>query len=146
MEKQLAGFLDGDGCIGIYRCRKRRSRSWHYVLHCVFAQSRGDKMKILKDIMQLYGGCLIRIPKKKNCHQSWALRLTGWGAMKLIQDVFPYLRVREKQARLAIEFMKYRKENNGNKLGYKKLSNIHSEFYEKCRQKMKWYNRRGTAS
>ena len=36
MDKQLAGFLDGDGCIGIYRCRKKRSRSWHYVLNCVF--------------------------------------------------------------------------------------------------------------
>lgn len=93
-------------------------------------------MKILKDIKEVYGGCLIKIPKKKHCHQQWALRLSGWGAIKLIKDVFPYLRVREKQARLAIIFMKYRKENNGNKYSYMKLPSEHSEFYEDCRRKM----------
>jgi len=143
MDKQLAGFLDGDGCIGIYRSIKRRGASWHYVLNVVFAQSRGDKMKILKDIKREYGGYLVDIPRKQNCHRAWALRLTGWGALKLIKNVLPYLRVREKQAQLAVKFMDYRAMNNGQQMGSQKLNNTHSEFYEDCRQKMKWYNRRG---
>lgn len=144
MKERLAGFLDGDGCIGIYRVKRSRSRSWHYVLHCVFGQSRGDNMKILRDINKTYGGYLYKIPKKKYCHQAWALRLAGWGAIKLIKDVLPYMRVREKQARLAMKFMRYRKQNNGQRMGRQRLSIIHLDFYENCRQKMKWYNRRGT--
>jgi len=142
-EKQVAGFLDGDGCIGIYRVKRRRSASWHYVLNVVFAQSRIDKMKILTEIQLKYGGYLIKIKKKKGCQQAWALRLTGLSAFELIKDVVEFLIVRRKQAELAIKFMEYRIENNGQKYGSKKLPEIHSFFYGECKEKMNYFNRRG---
>jgi len=142
--KSIGGFMDGDGCIGIYRVKRSRSRSWHYILNVIFAQSRGDKMKVLKDIKSLFGGCLVEVKRKKNHHRAWALRLTGWGAHRLIKEIIPYMRVREKQAKLALKFMEYRKINSGAGMGVKRLNPIHLEYYEKCRLKMNWYNRRGT--
>lgn len=142
-EKQVAGFLDGDGCIGIYRVKRRRSASWHYVLNVVFTQSRIDKMKILTEIQLKYGGYLIKIKKKEGCQQAWALRLTGMSAFNLVKDVIKFLYVRKKQAELAIKFMEYRISNNGQACGRKKLLETHSIFYLQCKEKMNYFNRRG---
>ena len=137
---RIAGFLDGDGCIGIYKVKKRRGASWQYVLNVVFGQSRGDKMKILRDIMGVYGGKIYKIPRKTPEHNAWALRMTGLAAYSLLIDVVQFLRVREKQAKLAIEFLEYRRTNNGIFEGGR-LAQEHTDYYESCKQKMHWYNR-----
>ena len=150
-DREIAGFLDGDGCIGIYRTHKRRSASWHYVLHLVFAQSREDHAEILKDIQIRYGGCLIKVkdnPDHPFWHPRYALRMTGWGALKLILAVKSHLRVRAPQAEIAEKFMNYRLINTGSArkgMSFRtmRLAPEHLEFYEDCRQEMRHYNRRG---
>jgi hypothetical protein len=152
-DKEIAGFMDGDGCIGIYRVKRRRSASWHYVLALILSQSRYDKAKILRFIQKKYGGSLHRInnprtPNGGRAQAAWQLRMTGWVALKLIVVIKPWLNVREKQAKLAEEFMAYRFENSGSARRGQSFKTMrllpeHLEFYEKCRIKMKWYNRRG---
>ena len=139
----VAGFLDGDGCIGIYRVKRRRSSNWHYVLNVIFSQSRGDKMKVLKRIEGLYGGYIVKIARQPGAHQAWALRMTGEKATQLIDDVYGFLYVRKKQATLALKFMEYKNNHSGQKLGCLGLPQEYIDFYEECRIKMNWYNRRG---
>jgi len=151
-DREIAGFLDGDGCIGIYRVKRRRAASWHYVLHVIFAQSREDHAEILKEIQKKYGGCFVKIkinPDHPFWHPRFALRMTGWGALKLIQSVKPYLIVRKPQAEIAKRFMDYRLVNTGSArkgMSFRtmRLNPEHLEFYEGLRQEMRYYNRRGT--
>lgn len=148
-DPEIAGFMDGDGCIGIYRVKKRRASSWHYVLAVIFAQSREDRAQILRDIQKRYGGCFVSIGES-SAHPSWSkrysLRLTGWGALKLLRAAYPYLRIKRPQAELAFKFMDYRAAHTGSaKKGMSfrtmRLLPEHSEFYEKCRQEMGQNNR-----
>lgn len=148
-DKAIAGFLDGDGCIGIYRTHKRRSSSWYYMLHVIFAQSREDHAEILKEIQIRYGGSLHKIKDHPRCATAFALRLSGWGALKLIQSVIPYLIVRKPQAEIAKRFMDYRLVNTGSArpgMSFRtmRLAPEHLEFYEGLRQEMRYYNRKGT--
>lgn len=40
-DREIAGFLDGDGCIGIYRVKRRGASSWHYVVIEWWGERRG---------------------------------------------------------------------------------------------------------
>ena len=151
-DREIAGFLDGDGCIGIYRVKRRRASSWHYILQLIFAQSREDHAEILKDIQTKYGGFIVKIPKNPEhpyYHPSFALRMSGEGARRLIVAVQPFLRVRAPQAAIAIKFMDYRLANTGSArkgMSFRamRLAPEHLEYYEALRQEMRYYNRRGS--
>jgi len=149
-DSEIAGFLDGDGCIGIYRVKRRRAASWHYVLNVIFTQSRADKMKILQDIQKKHGGYMCQVKEHPRCAMAWQLRMTGAAALNLILAIRPYLRVKKVQADLAIRFMEYRLMNTGSArkgMSFKtmRLAPEHLEFYEGLRQSMRHQNRRGTS-
>ena len=145
----IAGFLDGDGCIGIYRVKRRRGASWHYMLQVIFVQSRIDKAWVLNYIHELYGGFIVNTGAQKrnpNCNPSWALRLSGNGAGILIKDCIDFMIVRSKQAELALQFLEFREKNNGQRFGRVKLTEGVIMEYENMRIRMNCYNKRGSGN
>lgn len=83
----LAGVMDGEGCIGVYR----DSRNGNYYLQVCVAQTNTKDLTMLRD---MFGGRL-----NKN--------LLRWNAHKgenILRKVFPYLRWKKNEAELAIAF------------------------------------------
>lgn len=147
--REIAGFMDGDGCIGIYRVKRRRAASWHYVLNVIFSQSRIDHAGILDEISERYGGFIAAVKNDNTrCAPAFQLRMSGTGALKMLQEIRPYLRVRAPQADVAFKFMAYRAEHSGSarrgqSFRTMRLDPKHLEYYEECRQEMRLHNRRG---
>ena len=148
-EAEVAGFMDGDGCIGIYRVKRRRASSWHYFLNVIFSQSREDKAEILKDIQAKYGGVIHRVKERPRCAPAFALRMSGDKAINLIRSIRPFLRVKCPQAEIAERFMEYRIANAGSArkgMSFKAMRLLpeHNDFYESLRIEMRECNHRGT--
>lgn len=139
----IAGFNDGDGHIGITKAKRRRSSNYSYGLNVIFSQSRADKMQILYLIQKHYGGFIYIYPRTKRHASFGQLRIGTWQSIKLINDCYPYMTVRKKQAEIAREFIRLKKEKK--EFGYKNSTTIeHINLQEECKQRMHWLNRRGT--
>jgi len=145
-----AGFNNGDGHIGISKVKRRRSSRYSYSLHMIFTQSRIDKMQLLKEIQKYYGGFIFPYKKKRmiTCYQ---LRLSTWDSYRLLKDLefliskYPNLNApRKKQIKLAFRFAELKERKQGLDYNAKESEVILVEM-EKCKQKMHWYNRRGTS-
>ena len=109
----LAGFVDGEGSIAIYKHKDSRVKKG-YTLHSMFDIVNTD-IKALKLINKLVQGRIKPKPKQKGCKQVYLIQLQDYKQIKYILEIIsPYLIVKTKQAELMIEFCKSRL-NNKNK-------------------------------
>ena len=106
----LAGFIDGEGTIGL---RTRQGRKGHKRTYwepiVALCNTRQD---ILLLVQQEYGGSLwasdnapSRPAHHKPCSQ---LRWTDAEALHLLEKIRPYLVLKDRQADLVIEFIRHR--------------------------------------
>lgn len=116
----MAGFIDGEGCIGVvkthgYSKRKDDTRPYYMVnisaTNCV--------MKPLELLKEYFGGFIYNHHKtsKKDKH-CWRWQLRAHKAVVAIESLYPYLRVKKPQAELCLEFAK---TVNKNSIIYKHL-------------------------
>jgi hypothetical protein len=98
----LAGLFDGEGCINITVSGKiRQVKLRLYLVNTDY--------EFLQEVRAEYGGCLMRRPQKKKlkwkpfCVIEW----THADAAKLLDILLPYLRLKRKQAALALEFRQF---------------------------------------
>lgn len=92
-----AGFLDGEGCIGIYTQHER------YVLNVSASQSVREPLEIL---LAMYGGSIHadNRPGGYGGRGVWAWRISGQRAADALIDVVDFLVVKRGQAEIALEF------------------------------------------
>lgn len=94
----LAGFIDGEGSIGIYR------RQGNEYLRVVIANTNRD---ILSEVSIQYGGSVHRMHQRDK-HPFWkpcyVLVWTDKAALKIVETVYPYLHIKRLQAQLARNF------------------------------------------
>lgn len=89
----LAGFLDGEGCIGIY------GKPLRVVVTLVQAE-----LDILLRIQTQYGGKIKTRKRSSPKHnQVWALVWNASSAVDLLEKLFPYLIVKRPQAQLVLQ-------------------------------------------
>jgi LAGLIDADG endonuclease len=94
-KKWLAGFIDGEGCFNFTKCRKTIYPRLLIV---------NTNLGILLEIKLQYGG---DISSRQNGPEHWKIwncyRATYKTLNKILDDVYPYLKLKKEVAKLCIE-------------------------------------------
>lgn len=102
----IAGVIDGEGTIGIYRLRS----TGYQMKVCISNCSR----PLLVWIRERVGGALVRVAKETpRKRESWQLVVSQYQAAPLLLDCRDYLQVKRPQADLAVRYMEEYKPASG---------------------------------
>lgn len=109
----LAGFIDGEGCISITKYKSKIiNRSISYVLKLHIYQSGISGYEMLKTWKNKVGLGFIsgnKYPEHPAYKDSHEWQITANDAILLLNEVIPYLVIKQSQAQLAIKFQKMMK-------------------------------------
>ena len=98
----LAGFIDGDGCI-TFKIPQRKSQLFPQL------SAGGTYEPILRDIKEQFGGSVSSYkahdPKNKD---AWTWIVSSRKAYDMIYQLYPFLRIKRKQAELVMLWEKFR--------------------------------------
>jgi len=103
-----AGFLDGEGYIGIVdtNCNLTRAKTGrkYYTIHIQFIQKDRRVLDWLQ--VQWGGGKVYPVSKNttRGAFEGWRWCLQTKAAINLLQEVLPYLKVKKEQAQIAAQF------------------------------------------
>ena len=147
----IAGFFDGEGNINIYKSDTGRGRESGRRI-----TPRYELAIAIYNADKVFGGYQQTrnsentTNHKKKWKESYTQRLTSNQALEFLLLVYPYLRVKKKQADLAIKFQQYR-NNKANRFG--KISSEQLEFSENTYLQLRnlidccrWRNNNSTAA
>ena len=97
----LAGFVDGEGYLGLARIR-RRHRSPEY---CLRLSIYNTNRMILEEIKRTMGGTMSEVGKRRaGWKPSYALIWTNAAAARVIQKIKPFLLVKSEQSEALLAF------------------------------------------
>ena len=102
----LAGIIDGEGCIDIYKhdAGPRGARKYRFTMRVTVGMGRPELPKWLQ---QLFGGTLGVSPAKFNGRSAeWRWRVCSLKALYLLNKIYPYLVLKKDQAQIAMSFQK----------------------------------------
>ncbi len=131
----LAGFIDGEGSIGIDNHGGVRTPSVRITI-------TNTDINVLEEIKELWGGALstrrIRVPGWK---ASSDLLIGAKTAVNLLKEIQPYLRIKKEQCEVAFKFQETvsSSQTRGVPLEIR-------EYRQRLRTQMKLLNVRGTTS
>ena len=103
-----AGFLDGEGWIGIINCNNNsilaKTGRKYYGVNIQIVQS---DIEVLEWLKKQWGGggifpCSFNAKRANSVKWRWCLHTKD--AINLLKEVYPYLKVKKKQAEIAIQF------------------------------------------
>jgi hypothetical protein len=99
----LAGIIDGEGSIGIrkhiYKTGKHNNPGF-----AVYLEIRMTDKDSLLHITSVFGGNLSMKGKTKKGRTIFDYKVYGNKAVDLLKITFPYLKAKQRQARIAIDF------------------------------------------
>ena len=126
-KQYIAGFFDGEGCIGIYKRKDRRSGKGSCARIQVTQNKSRKSTEILNYMLSKYGGNLSeQITLSGKIKYNW--QLNPGGARKFLKDLFPYLILKKEQALIAIYWIdnrpKIRRDERGRVMPFTKEENI----------------------
>ena len=91
----VAGFIDGEGCVSIGVAKKR------YV--CPNIQVSNTNLTVLKLFKEQFGGSIQnRLDKRKNRRPSWTWWIAANKALKVLEEVKPFLIIKKPQAEILL--------------------------------------------
>lgn len=133
----LAGFLDADGCITIVATRPRTlQRGWTLSpSHRLRVIVVGVDPRPLIAFQRRWGGRVYRQPGAKPHHKvewSWHLELRKG---EPLQDMLPFLLVKQTEARLGLRFLRECGSGAGHRISEALLSR--REWYRRAMQRLK---------
>lgn len=107
----LAGFVDGEGCITLGRCKKGKWDSYH----CDFIIANTDE-RVMRWIVREFGGTYYTkkpgAPQWKPVHRWYAKRDI---IVSLLTQLRPLLLIKRRQATIALKFLASRKRGWGSR-------------------------------
>ena len=121
----LAGFFDGDGCVGIYKYKSKSARRG-FKFQLIVSISQKNRF-ILDEIQKIYGGGI----SKNNISNVYSWRSVGRSSKLFLEDIVKFLILKRQETKFAIQFINI----FCTKYGHHKLTNSESEL-----QKL-YYNR-----
>jgi len=94
----LAGLIDGEGSIFVARSGDK--------LHCLIVAVANTNKLILEYCQNVFQVGHINKNKRRNPQHkdAWVWKTTGNGAKKVLRYVYPFLRIKEPQAKLALMY------------------------------------------
>ncbi len=107
-----AGLVDGEGCIHLAR---RGAKKGTYAVahqhgqHTVLVYLNNTAKPMIDYLQSRWGGYVRRVPEneKLNRREQWHWGLSANKALRFLDDIFPYLVVKRRQAQLARRFQRY---------------------------------------
>lgn len=95
----LAGFLDGEGYIGI---RKRRLPTGNprYTISLDVSHTKREAVEFLQATI---GGSIQQYQRKKGWKTTYKWRVRDKKAQEIIKQLLPYFKLKQEQAKLALE-------------------------------------------
>lgn len=126
----LAGIIDGEGSIFIMRQKRNdRERDINYILR-ISVDSTDPYMAV--ECLKIAGGAKIHqySDNRPNCSDRLKWQVNGKKATSLLKELLPFLRVKFKQAELAIEFQDTTKKHwkHMQKEDYEKQELLYSQI------------------
>lgn len=139
----IAGIVDGEGTITIKKRNVKRKSGVFCFYTCVVIVVNTDK-KMLDFIANLYEGWInINRRLKGNQRRSYIWVCGGDNMRKLLKDIFPYLIIKKKQAKIVLQFPIYEHTGWGWKGG---RSEAQKKKQDNLWIRMKELNRRGVSN
>lgn len=112
----LAGFFDGEGCIGVYRGMHHGRPGFH--LRTQLTQNINDEsIRLLTELTVAYGGNG-SVMCRSRCQRAFNWQLNGDGAARFLDAIEPHLRLKREQARIAISWQRQRPPRARNARGH----------------------------
>lgn len=101
----MAGFFDGEGSISI-ACHRQRRKGAEYNYYLVSISCGNNHKGPLELFQRVFGGTILsRVPKYGRCRfYTWDAQAVL--AVRALESLLPFLRVKEDQATAAIEFQR----------------------------------------
>lgn len=104
-KRYLAGLIDGEGCIGLYRHRKS---------YCPRLQIEMCCKKPLEAIAIHYGVLLQHIVRiTNNKRDVYKVSFSGDNLYKCLTDIYPYLIGKQDEARIVLQYFDRKRRNKG---------------------------------
>jgi len=140
----LAGFVDAEGALMIGRSKSRRANKFQYHARVTLSNTNRE---VLEDIQRTYSGMLFDpIPQKAEWKQPHVLIWTGESAEGFVGCVFPYLRVKRRQASVLLRFSRHLRElRSGAATRAGRIADDFSQL-EVLHERMKEINAKGPAA
>jgi len=150
----IAGFFDGEGCVHISKkLRKKQGKNYCYSLKSVISNTKLEPLKYIKNI---FGGSVSIQYRKNNHKDNYFLQLNIKSTINLLENIYPYLRIKKEQANVAFNLIEIKKNYSPLRKG-KRLSNGYDgfvidslysdkeyiELQENCKQEMNRLNKKG---
>lgn len=108
----LAGFVDGEGCI---------SSSYKEGLKITAKLSIANtNFKLMKLLQRKIGGSIYQSKQRTHYQLCYTLSLYGQNTIKILKKLYPYLIIKQKQAKVLIDFYQNKKHVPNLKLISKK--------------------------
>jgi len=96
--KYMAGFFDGEGCIGIYANGQGKG----HTLSVQIVQNKSAAVtEFLQKLKYVFGGSL-SLSKSANGNEKYNLQITGESARVFLSQIRDHLRFKKEQADLAV--------------------------------------------
>lgn len=136
----IAGFFDGEGCVSITREFEKHHHSPTYKLVALISQS--DRTQ-LDSIVNWFGFGTIYQGKKRNGKRSYSTyyaHFSGKYAVAFLSELLPYLRSKQREALLALEFIKSTKRPAGSTKTVSPEMNALREWYWMQMKSLKKYS------
>jgi hypothetical protein len=146
----MEGFIDGEGHISINRQIRKDRPSPSYRAYVTVANTERESLIIFQEY---YGGniYLRRDKRRDKMGNKWADSYAWYcpisSTKRLLQDVLPYLRLKNRQANIVLEFIA---KKNGFARGKRKgrggsspLTREEIGFRERLRREVRLMNRKG---
>lgn len=97
----IAGLIDGEGCIGIHKHSDNRGKSR---LHYLYLIVSNNDPKCCKFLRGKFGGWITKRQQKSTWNPNYKWGVRSRRAREILELVLPYLRLKQEQAVLGIEF------------------------------------------
>lgn len=101
----IAGFFDGEGCVGVYNRNGAKNGPQRYFVLCVsIAQAGDDGRVLLLELKTKYGGSVSSKKTSGGTKVMWQWYTSADKAAAFLRDIQPHLRLKSEQVAVALEF------------------------------------------
>ena len=94
----MAGLVDGEGCIVIFQDRKPKGGHLRPTLRLVISMTKPAPLLWAKET---FGGSFFKAAARHQATTCWTWVAAGQRALRILRLLFPYLKVKKKNALLA---------------------------------------------
>lgn len=124
----IAGFIDGEGYIGIKKYIRRADKQW-----CPMYSERitvgGINKKSIEDLDDIVGGYIyFHKASKLSSKGYWSWEVTESNARKFLKMIYPYLKIKRPEADILIKLGENKLKTNKHKISEEDMK-LREELY-----------------